>query len=123
LVGRSRQDRLAIVGLKLRPRLGVTPGERRFPQACTADITIWGDFETAALTDDLSDALDYSKILAKAIEVAQMREYNLVETLAYGIARAVLAAFRAQRVNVRVRKQPATLADKLDHIEVEVEQS
>jgi dihydroneopterin aldolase len=123
LTGRSRQDRLAIIGVRLRPRIGVTPGERRFPQACSADIAIWGDFETAALTDELSDALDYSKVLEKVVEVAHMREYNLLETLAYGIARAVLVGFRAQRVNVKVRKQPATLIDKLDYIEVEVEQS
>jgi dihydroneopterin aldolase len=109
--------------VKLRPRIGVTPGERRFPQTCSADIVIWGDFETAALTDELSDALDYSRVLATVLEVAHMREYNLLETLAYGIARAILAGFRAQRVNVKVRKQPAILMDKLDYIEVEVEQS
>lgn len=120
---KSRQDRLALVGVRLRPRLGVTPGERRFPQACTADITIWGDFEAAAATDELAAALDYSRILAKVIEVAHQREYNLLETLAYRLGRAVLESFPAQRVGVRVVKRPATLMDKLDHCEVEVEQS
>lgn len=118
-----RQDRLALIGIKLRPRLGVTPGERRFPQHCTADIAIHGDFEAAASGDDLAAASDYSKLLAKVIEVAHEREYNLLETLAYRLGRSVLEAFPAHRVNVKVRKQPATLMDKLDHVEVEVEQS
>ncbi len=119
----ARHDRVAIVGIRIRPRLGVTPGERRFPQACSADATIWGDFAAAASTDSLSEALDYSKILAKVIEVAHAREYNLLETLAYKIARAVLEAFPAERVNVKVRKQPASLVEKIDYVEIEVEQT
>jgi FolB domain-containing protein len=118
-----RQDRLALVGIKLRPRLGVTSGERRFPQHCTAEIGIYGDFEAAAATDDLAAALDYSKILAKVMEVAHEREYNLLETLAYRLGRSVLEAFPAHRITVKVSKQPAALLDQLDHIEVEVEQA
>jgi len=122
LAQKSRQDRLALMGIKLRPRLGVTPGERRFPQACTADVILLGDFEAAAATDELAAALDYSRIVTRVIEVAHRREYNLLETLAYQLSRAVLEAFPAQRVVVKVRKQPATMLEKLDHIEVEVEQ-
>jgi dihydroneopterin aldolase len=119
----KRQDRLALMGIKIRPRIGVTPGERRFPQACSADIVLWGNFEAAAATDDLSSALDYSRILAKVLEAADGREYNLVETLAYRLGRVVLENFPVERVTVKVRKQPASLADRLDHVEIEVEQS
>ena len=47
---------------------------------------------------------------------------TLLETLAHRIARDVLAAFPARRIAVRVRKRPASLKEKLDHVEVEVEQ-
>jgi dihydroneopterin aldolase len=123
LMIKSRQDRLTLVGVRLQPRLGVTPGERRFPQACVADISVWGDFEAAASTDELADALDYSRILAKVVEAAHTREYNLLEALAYRLARTVLEAFPAHRVNVKVSKHPATMIDKLDHVEVEVDES
>jgi dihydroneopterin aldolase len=123
MAAKSPQDRLALVKIRLQPRIGVTPGERRFPQPCTADIIVWGDFEAAAATDALTAALDYTAILARVVEVAHMREYNLVETLAYKLARGVLEAFPVQRVKVKVRKQPAGLADKLDYVEVEVDQS
>ena len=119
---KSQLDRLMLAGVKLRPRIGVTPNERRAPQSCTADIVVWGDFEAAAATDQLTSALDYTRILARVVEVAHMSEYNLVETLAYSVARAVLEAFPVQRVNVKVRKHPAALMEALDHIEVEVEQ-
>ena len=123
LMGKPRQDRLTLVGVNLQPRLGVTPGERRFPQACVADISVWGDFEAAASTDELADALDYSRILAKVVQTAHVREYNLLEALAYRLAREVLEAFPAHRVNVKVRKHPATMTGKLDHVEVEVDES
>ncbi len=93
------------------------------PQACEADVTVWGDFEAAASTDAIDKALDYSRILATVVAVANQREYNLIETLAYRLAREVLQDFPAHRVGVRVRKRPATLTGQLDFVEVEVEQS
>jgi len=115
-------DRLTLAGIILHPRIGVTHEERRFPQPCLADVTVWGDFEPAAATDALAQAVDYSGILACVVEVAHGREYNLIETLAYRIARAVLGSFPARRVRVKVRKMPASLAARLDHIEIEVEE-
>jgi 7,8-dihydroneopterin aldolase/epimerase/oxygenase len=114
-------DRIVLAGVRLRPHLGVTAGERRVAQHCTAELSVWGDFEAAAATDNLSAAIDYSGILAKVVAVAHEREYNLLETLAYRLGRAVLECFPAHRVRVRVCKQPAALADLLDHVEVEVE--
>ncbi len=119
----SQEDSLTLSGVRLRPRIGVTPGERRLPQPCQADVTIWGDFEAAAATDALDKASDYCRILAKVVETAHAREYNLLEALTYRIAREVLQAFPAKRVRVRVRKRPAALLESLDFIEVEVEES
>ena len=118
----SREDRITICGVKLRPRIGVTPGERRFPQDCEADVTVWGNFEAAASTDALGSALDYSKLLATIMEAAHCQEYNLLETLAYRITRAVLQSYPASKANVRLRKRPASLTSKIDYIEVEVEE-
>ena len=101
----------------------MTSGERRLPQSCSVDVTLWGDFEAAGTTDSLDRALDYSKVLAKVVEVAHEREYNLIETLAYRISKEVLRSFPAGKVSVRVRKRPAALKDKLDFVEVVVEQS
>ncbi len=119
---KSRDDRITLSGVKLQPKIGVTPGERRKPQPCDADVTLWGDFEAAASTDSLEKALDYSKVLARVLETAHSGEYNLLETLAYRISREVLQGFPARKVSVRIRKRPAALKDSLDFIEVEVEQ-
>ncbi|MBP1600562.1 MAG: dihydroneopterin aldolase [Acidobacteria bacterium] len=115
-------DRLTLANIRLMPRIGVTPGERRQPQLCQADVTVWGDFEAAAATDDLERALNYSRIHEKVVESAHAREFNLIETLTYQIARDILRSFPVRKVNVRLRKRPASLADKLDFIEVEAEE-
>ncbi len=118
----AREDRITLSGIKIRPRIGVTPGERRLPQPCQADVTVYGDFEAAASTDALDRAINYSEVLATVLETASAREYNLLETLAYSIGRAILRAFPARRITVRVRKRPMSLVEKLDYIEIEVEQ-
>ena len=118
----KREDRLTLANIRLMPRIGVTEGERRQPQLCFADVTLWGDFEAAAATDGLDRALNYSRIFQCVVETSVSREYNLIETLAYQIARDTLRTFPALRVGVRVRKRPASLSDKLDFIEVEVEE-
>lgn len=120
---KSTLDRIVLAGIRLQPRLGVTADERQTPQFCTADLVVWGDFEAAAATDELASALDYSRILATVVAVAHEREYRLMETLAYRLGRAVLGAFPAHRIDVRLRKQPAALAEHLDHVEVQVEVS
>jgi dihydroneopterin aldolase len=118
---KAREDRITLAGIKIRPRIGVTPGERRSPQPCQADVVIFGDFEAAASTDSLDRAINYSEVLSKVLETAHAKEYNLLETLAYSLGRVILQSFPARRVAVRVRKRPMSLADKLDFIEVEVE--
>ena len=116
-------DRITLSGVRLHPRLGTTAEERREPQLCEADITFWGDFEPAACTDALDKAIDYSQVLTKAEDIAQAGEYNLVETLAYRLARAVLQSFPVQRVGIRLRKRPLSLSGKIDFVEIEIEES
>ena len=120
---RGREDRITLAGVKLRPRIGVTPGERRHPQHCEADITLWGDFGSAAETDSLDKAVDYSRVLKAIDATAHRREYNLIETLAHGIARDILENFPIRRVEVRLRKRPASLQGKIEFVEVSLEES
>jgi 7,8-dihydroneopterin aldolase/epimerase/oxygenase len=116
-------DKVLLSGIRIRPHLGVDASERNIPQDCEADVAIWGDCEAGASTDDLSKALDYTQILAKVLEIADCREYVLLETLAYSITKGVLQAFPVAKVLVKVRKRPASLAGKLDFIQVEIEES
>ena len=119
---KTGEDRITLVGVKLYPFIGVTPGEKCHAQECEADIAVWGDFEPAASTDSLDKSLDYCKLVSTAQEAAVAREYNLLETLTYKIARDILQSYPASRVRVSVRKRPASLLGKIDFVEVEVEE-
>ena len=93
------------------------------PQLCQADVSLWGDFEAAASTDSIDVAVDYGRVLDLVVEIAHCQEYHLLETLAYQIARRVLQSFPVSRVGVKVRKKPASLIEKIDFVEIEIEQS
>jgi len=116
-------DRLKLSGIRIFPRIGVTPEERASPQECHADVVISGNWAVAAAADDLADSIDYCLILEKVRTVAAAREYVLLETLAYALAKCVLTNFPVESVNVKVRKRPAVLRDMLDCVEIEVEES
>jgi dihydroneopterin aldolase len=116
-----RPDRLKLSGIRIFPRIGVTPEERAVPQECRADVVICGDWSPAAVTDDLADSIDYCMVLEKVRVTAAAREYVLLETLAHAITQSVSVDFPAGSVNVKVRKHPAVLLDLLDFVEMEVE--
>jgi dihydroneopterin aldolase len=119
----KQPDRLKLSGIKIFPRIGVTPEERAASQECRADVVIIGDWFGAADTDDLAHSIDYCLVIEKVRAVAAMREYVLLETLAYKIMQRLLADFPVGSVNVRVRKRPAVLRDLLGFVEIEVEGS
>lgn len=118
-----RHDRIMLAGIKLHSRLGTTPEEREQPQECDADLVFWGDFQAAAFTDSLEKSVDYSQVISFVQRIAGDREYNLVETLACRIVRETLQKFSLDRVSVKVRKRPASLAGQISFVEVEVEDS
>lgn len=118
-----REDRITLSGIRISPRIGTTAQERSAPQECTADLTIWGDFESAAATDSLEKSIDYTKVLAVVLKTADEQEYNLIETLAYRTVRKVLHAFPVNRVAILLRKRPEIMRGLVDHVEIEVEES
>lgn len=120
---KKKDDSITLAGVKIHPRIGVTPQERSSPQDCEADLTVWDNFEAAASRDSLESSIDYSRMLAAVREVAATGEYSLVETLAYKIVRHTLEYFPVNRARVKIRKRPVNLRDQMDYVEVVVEES
>jgi 7,8-dihydroneopterin aldolase/epimerase/oxygenase len=116
-------DKVLLSGIRIRPRLGVEASERNIPQDCEADVVLWENCKAGASADDLGRVIDYTQVLAKVLEIAALREYTLLETLAYSITGGLLQAFPVAKVSVRVRKRPAALAGMLDYVQVEVDES
>jgi 7,8-dihydroneopterin aldolase/epimerase/oxygenase len=112
---------LTLSGIRLNPRIGVTPEERSEPQECRADLTVWCSFEAAAASDSLDESVDYSLILQRVQDLAREREFHLLETLASSIIEDCLKNFPVIRVGIRLRKRPEVLINNLDFVEIEME--
>ena len=96
--------RVRLRGLRLRGRHGVGAAEREIEQDFLVDIECPTDVERAAATDDLADALDYTRLSAIAAAVIDGPPRHLLETLADEIALRVLAETSVPSVRVTVEK-------------------
>jgi FolB domain-containing protein len=98
-------DVIELRGLRCRAVVGVLDEERRRPQMIEFDLSLERSFTEAALNDDLAATTNYADVLALAERVAVDGEFLLLETLAYHVAREILAAESAvTEVTVAVRK-------------------
>lgn len=102
-------------GLRVEAICGVLPSERTAPQPLEIDVDIDADLSKAGASDDLTDTIDYSAVVADVERVATSLEPQLLERMAEAIATVVLAMdARVDAVTVSVRKLdppvPQTLA-------------
>ena len=104
------QDKVLIRSMPLRARVGCSPQERQHPQTILVDIELRCDTSRAAKSDSIEDAIDYLAMRSEAERIASMRAYALIETIAEGIAAALLESFPAAGARVRVRK-PSAMAE------------
>ena len=97
-------DRIFVDSLRVPCRVGLTPAERREPQDVMVDVSLFLSLTRAARSDDVKDSVNYRDLKARISSVASGREFALLESVAEGIAGAMLDAFPVERVSVRVRK-------------------
>ena len=88
-------------GLEVFGRPGVLPEEAEDGQVFLFAV----ELEVAEpAADRVEDAVDYRDVAARVREVSDATHFDLIETLAAAVADALVAAFPAERVRVRVRK-------------------
>ena len=116
-------DLIEIRGLKLRGRHGVTPEERANDQPITVSLAVRLDTRQASRSDDLAATLDYEEAVRLVSKIVTGESYQLLETLADRIARAILQNHRTLDVWVRVAKPEVQLGEDVDEVAVEVSRS
>jgi len=116
-------DLVEIRGLKLRGRHGVTDEERATEQPFVINLAARLDARPAAILDDLGATLDYEEAVRQVAKIVTGESYQLLETLADRIARAILSNPRVLDVWVRVAKTEAPLPEEVDEVAVEVSRS
>lgn len=90
-------------------RHGARAAEKEHAQEFKVDLEVECDLQTAAITDQLDDTVDYTKLRAIAREIIEGPSMNLLEALANRIAERTLQIQGVASVSVRVAKRPASM--------------
>jgi len=100
-------DRVHIRDLALRCIIGIYPRERRRKQKVIINITLQTDLRTAGKSDSLKDTLDYKAIKLEILDFVEKSRFELIESLAEGVAEICLKDVRVQSATVTIDKPGA----------------
>ncbi|MCZ6617900.1 MAG: dihydroneopterin aldolase [Gammaproteobacteria bacterium] len=103
-------DSLFIQNLAVETFIGIHPWERTTPQNVLISLELETKTATAAAHDDIGNALNYEVLAQRVTEFVAQAEFQLIETLAEGIAALVLDDLPVTRISVEVRK-PGAIAN------------
>ncbi len=113
-------DRIFVDNVRVSCQVGITPEERRQSQDVIVDVSLFLSLARAGGSDDVDDTVNYKDVMDRVTSVVSGGEFTLLETVADGVARAVLEAFPVERVVVRVRKAKYSLEPSIG---VEIDRS
>jgi dihydroneopterin aldolase len=97
-------DTVSVKDVSVAAVIGVHAWEREIEQTLLVSVDMTADVRTAAATDDLADALDYSAVAAAIAAVLREGKFRLIETAAERIAERLLADFRLSWLRLELRK-------------------
>src|SRR6266566_2598766 len=100
-------DYVSVRDLSVAAVIGVHPWEREIEQTLLVSVDMvpeTADVRTAAASDDLADALDYSAVAATIASVLRDGKFRLIETAAERVAERLLAEFPVSSLRLEVRK-------------------
>lgn len=111
-------DKVYVTGLNVDAYIGVYDWEHEQTQPLIVDLEMDWDNRKAALSEQLSDALDYDALSQAVVQLIQQRPRALIETVAEEIAQLVLQEFHSPKVRVKVAKPQAVAAADYTAVEI-----
>lgn len=102
-------DRICLTGLRVRGHHGVLAQERRDGQDFLVDVALSLELSPAAVSDDLTDTVDYGALAERLAAVVAGEPIQLLETLADRLAAVCLSDPRVGRAEVTVHKPSAPI--------------
>lgn len=95
---------IALEGLEVPCRIGVTDDERREARVLSVDVRLVPPDASSGATDELEDTIDYAAVATLVAETAAEREYKLIERLTTVVADRLWALAPLAELTVTVRK-------------------
>ncbi|MCA1726123.1 MAG: dihydroneopterin aldolase [Actinobacteria bacterium] len=104
-----------VKGIRAEGRHGANPGEKNEPQPFVVDVEVSVDVRS----DDLGATIDYGAIASTVRDAVMGYSFELLETLAHEVARAVYGLPRVERATVVIHKPRAAEIIGVDDVSVE----
>lgn len=97
-------DIIYLKDLKAECVIGVWDWERRIRQRVSINLEMAADIRRAAASDQLEDTLNYKAVAKRVVAFVEASEFQLIETLAEGIAALLLEEFEIPWCRVALDK-------------------
>ncbi len=114
-------DRIFLRGLTAECVIGFIDWERRVKQTVVVDLELPVDCRQAAVSDDVTDTVDYKKVSKRVLAFIEASEFKLVETLAQRLAMLILEEFAIEWIRLSINK-PGAIRNSRD-VGVSIERS
>jgi len=114
-------DRVFLRGLTAECVIGFIDWERRVKQTVVVDLELPVDCRQAAVSDDVTDTVDYKKVSKRVLAFIEASEFKLVETLAQRLAMLILEEFTVEWIRLSINK-PGAIRNSRD-VGVSIERS
>lgn len=116
-------DRIYIRDLALSCIIGIYPEERNIKQDVVINVTMETDLRAAGKSDSIDDTVDYKTIKLNILDFVENSSFQLIESLAEGIAGICLNDAGVQSATVTVDKPGALRFARSVAVEVMRERS
>ncbi len=115
-----KRTTIRILGAQVYAHHGVGAAEQELGGRYSFDLEMETDITQGAMSDNLSDTIDYVAVYEIAHDVIVNTKRRLLESIVSQVADAVLTSFpQALSVTIRLRKLRAPINGVLDAVEIE----
>jgi dihydroneopterin aldolase len=100
-------DTIFLKDIRVETIVGIWDWERRMPQTVSIDLELAADVHRAAETDSIDATLDYRAVAKRVSGFVADSRFQLIESMAEGIAKIVTGEFAVPWVKVTLHKPGA----------------
>jgi dihydroneopterin aldolase len=105
-------DTIFLKDLRIETVVGIWDWERAVPQTVSIDLEMAADIAAAAARDHIDATLDYKAVTKRIVAFVAESRFQLIETMAEGIAEILTGEFQVPWVRVTVHKPFAIRGSK-----------
>lgn len=116
-------DCIRLTGIDVYAYHGAHPAERELGQRFVIDVELWLDVQRAASSDQMQDALDYTLVHQRIVDLTAGESFHLLEALAGRICDMLLTEFPLDAATVTVHKPNPPIKNFLGSVSVTIDRT